>query len=307
MRLISSRHRPWVVYAAISLLSLGIMTSNLRGGVVSDHIESTVLHLLTPVYATVDWFVDRCQSVWSGYIHLMNLQTENTHLKETLKVLQEQHLLLADRAESTERLEFFVGMSLQTPQANVRAKVIRRGNSLLNPTVLIDTGSYHGIREGFGVAGADGALGQIVRVGPGISKVLTLHHPDAGIGAMLQTSRVQGVVSGTGKDTCMMRFVSRFDPVILGEKVVTSGLDGAFPKGVPIGRVTGIRRDTNEIFQTLDISTDVNINAIEEVIIFIMPELPSFEFSDFHEADPVKIDPTPADDRKREAEVEHHP
>ncbi len=97
---------------------------------------------------------------------------------------------------------------------------------------------------------------------------------------MLQKSRVQGVVSGSGKGTCTMRFISRFDPVELGETVVTSGLDGAFPKGIPIGKVSGIEKDNNEIFQTLEIETDVNLNTVEEVIVFIMPDLPPIEFSD---------------------------
>ncbi|MBN1880081.1 rod shape-determining protein MreC [bacterium] len=277
MNLISTRHRPWVVYAAFTLLSLGVMTSNLRGGGIADRLEVMVLYALAPVYTTVDWILDNSVSLWNNYINLTGVQQENIELKSAVQILREEHLLLEDRAQSAERLEELIERTSSFPVVHRRANVIRRGDTLLNPIILIDMGSNQGIREGMGVASSDGAIGQVVRVGPSISKVLTLHHPDAGIGAMLQKSRVQGVVSGSGKGNCSMRFVSRFDPVTLGEMVVTSGLDGAFPKGIPIGRVSAIERDNNEIFQTLEIITEANLNTLEELIVFFIPELPPFE------------------------------
>lgn len=277
MKLISARYRPWIVYTALSLMSLGIMTSNLQGGSVASLIESTALRLFSPIYQTVERFFGHCRAVWYDYVYLVHLQSENRYLKETIKTLREEHILLLDKAQSAERLESLISASFRSPAANIPAYVIRRGNTLLNPTILIDRGSSDGLREGLGVASADGALGQIVHTTPGISKVLTLHHTDAGIGAMFQTSRVQGVVVGTGKGTSTMRFISRFDPVILGESVVTSGLDGAFPKGVPIGKVSAITRDASEMFQTVEIVTNVNMNTVEEVIVFLLPKLPDID------------------------------
>jgi rod shape-determining protein MreC len=272
MKLFGARYRPWIVYAAFSLMSLGIMTSNLQGGIVATHIESTALQILAPFYTAVDRVINVSRSVWNGYIFLIDIQAENRKLREIIFALREEHLLLVDKAQSAQRLETLIGASHRFPQANIKATVIRRGNLMLNPTVLIDRGSVDGLREGLGVATADGALGLVVHVTNNVSKVLTLHHSDTAIGAMMQQSRVQGVVSGTGKGTCVMRFISRFDRVTLGEKVITSGLDGAFPKGVPIGRVATVRREASEIFQTLEIVTNVNINALEEVIVFLMPE-----------------------------------
>lgn len=280
MKLINARHRPWVVYAAFTLLSLGTMTSNLRGDGVADRLEILLLRLLSPVYSSVDWLLDQTVSTWNGYIHLIDLHKENNDLKIIIQALREEHLTLVDKAISADRLQTLMDTSLRMSPSIIRANVIRRGDTLLNPTVLIDAGSRQGIREGLGVASPAGAMGQIVRVGPDVSKVLTLHHPDAGIGAMLQKSRVQGVVTGSGKGTCTMRFISRFDPVTPGETVVTSGLDGAFPKGIPIGTVASIEKDSNEIFQTLEIATDVDLNTLEELIIFIMPELPQIDFGD---------------------------
>lgn len=272
MKLLNATYRPWVVYTALSLISLGIMTSNLQGGYVADLIESTALSIFSPIYKTVETLFNFAQKIWDDYFYLVDLQSENRNLKLIIQKLQEEQLAFQDNALSINRLESLIGASINAPVATISANVIRRSNALLNPIILIDRGSSDGIREGMGVATANGALGQIIYTTSGTSKVLTLHHVDAGIGAMLQSSRIQGVVSGTGKGISVMRFISRFDPIVLGEQVVTSGLDGAFPKGVPIGKVSAIKRDASEMFQTIEIVTHVNMNTIEEVIVFLMPE-----------------------------------
>ncbi|HPQ41592.1 MAG TPA: rod shape-determining protein MreC, partial [bacterium] len=199
MKLIRAQHRPWLVYAACSLLSLAVMTSNLQGGMVANTVESYVLNLLTPLYSSINWAMDRCQSVWNDYLFLINLRQENLLLRQEVNRLKEEQITLQTKAESAERLQTLIVQSCRMPGVKTRAHVVRRANSLLNATLLINAGTDQGFRQGLGVATADGVIGQIVRVGPQISKVLTLHHPDAGVGAMLQQSRIQGVVSGTGK------------------------------------------------------------------------------------------------------------
>lgn len=275
MKLINASYRPWVVYAAFSLISLGIMTSNLQGGYIAGLIESVALSVFSPIYKASENLFNFSRKLWDDYFYLVDLQSENKDLKLIIQKLQEEQLLFQDKVLSINRLESLIGASVKAPIATIPANVIRRSNALLNPIILIDCGSSNGVREGMGVATADGALGQIIYTTSGTAKVLTLHHLDSGIGAMLQNSRIQGVVSGTGKGTSVMRFISRFDPIVLGESVVTSGLDGAFPKGVPIGKVSAIKRDASEMFQTVEIVTNVNMNTIEEVIVFLMPQ-PSY-------------------------------
>ncbi|MCD4654147.1 rod shape-determining protein MreC [bacterium] len=271
MKLIRSQHRPWLVYTACSLISLAIITSNLKGGIVSSQIETVILNFMTPVYSSVNWSINKCRSYWFNYVALVDVQKENQLLKNKLEKMQQKQMELKEQAQSVKRLEALITESSQTAHSIVTTRVVRRTSNLLNATLLVNAGSRDGVKQGMGAATINGAIGQVVRVGPQIAKLLTLHHPDAGIGAILEKSRIQGVVSGTGKGTCVMRFVSRFDPIILGETVVTSGLDGAFPKGIPIGRVISIQRDPGEIFQSIEILPVADVNTLEEVIIFMMP------------------------------------
>lgn len=274
MKWIRVQHRPWLVYAAWSLIALAVMTSNMKGGTVANQIESMVMELMTPVYSSVNWSMNKILSYWDSYISLIDTRVENENLRRELQNNRERIVSLQEKANSVERLEALIQQSSPIAQSILRTRVVRRSNSMLNATMLINSGADDGLVEGHGIATIDGAVGQVVRVGPRIAKVITLHHPDSGIGALLEQSRVQGVVSGTGKGTCIMRFVSRFDTVVLGETVVTSGLDNAFPKGVPIGRVIAIRRDPGEIFQTIEIIPVADLNTIEEIMVYMMSQYP---------------------------------
>jgi len=273
MKLIRSQHRPWLVYAACSLFSIAVITSNLKGGLISNQIEAVVLDFMTPVYSSVNWSINQVHSYWLNYVYLADVRTENQLLKNKLSDMKQKQIELKEQANSAKRLELLLTSPYQNTYELINARVVRRTNNLLNATILVNAGSSDGIRQGLGAATTNGAIGQVVRVGPRIAKLLTLYHPDAGIGALLEKSRVQGVVSGTGKGNCIMRFVSRFDPIILGESVVTSGLDGAFPKGIPIGHVISIQRDPGKIFQSIEILPIVDANTVEEIMIFKMPVL----------------------------------
>ncbi len=100
MKLISARHRPWVAYAAYSLLSLGVMTSNLRGGIVADRIEILVLHILAPVYSSVDWLLNSAQSTWDNYLNLVDVETRKQRS-------QRNHSNNSGRTPSTDRPGLF--------------------------------------------------------------------------------------------------------------------------------------------------------------------------------------------------------
>jgi len=270
MRLVSDRYRPWVVYSGCTLIALAILTSNLKGGASAQNIESFLLILLTPLHYSMDWSLDNVSAVWNHYIYLKGLKEENLKLKYELDAMRMERTRLIDSSVALERYKQLLGFSRQFPHRKINANVVKKTNKSWNSTLLIDTGSLLGVKPAMGVATVDGVFGQVVRVGPHISKVLSLLHPNTGIAAVFQKSRVQGIVSGTARGTCVVNFVSRFDRIILGEAVLTSGLDGAFPKNVPIGQVAKIEKTPSEIFQRIEIIPFVDVTSVEEVTVFLL-------------------------------------
>jgi len=108
--------------------------------------------------------------------------------------------------------------------------------------------------------------------GAGHSKVRLLTDPSSGVAGVLQRSRAQGIVFGTADLGLELRFVPRFSDVVHGDRVVTSGLAGIFPRGFGVGRVTSIRQAADGT-QTIELAPELNYGSLEEVLIVLeMPE-----------------------------------
>jgi rod shape-determining protein MreC len=269
MRFITSPYRPWVVYAGCSLAALAIFTSNLRGGEVARRIESVVLSIMSPFYSSIDWTADTVSNVWTHYIYLIDVQEENLRITEELSRSQAELTNIREHLAASDRYQHLLKQPFETERKRLLAKVVRRGKQTWNSVLIIGAGKLDGVQPFMGVTSLSGVVGQAVRIAPRISKVITLLHPQSGIAVILQKSRISGIVTGSGTGTCAMKFASRFDRIILGETVLTSGLDGAFPKGVPVGQVSRIERHPGEIFQTIEITPFVDLATVEEVVLFL--------------------------------------
>ncbi|MBN1297058.1 hypothetical protein JXA80_09775, partial [bacterium] len=130
MKLINAQHRPWLIYVACSLVSLAVMTSNLQGGLVANRIEATVLNLLTPLYASINWTFDYGCGIWNNYIFLLNLRQENDRLNQELRQIRENMASVQAEARSAQRLRSLIVQSCRMPGTTVRSHVVRRANSL---------------------------------------------------------------------------------------------------------------------------------------------------------------------------------
>ncbi|MBN1355156.1 rod shape-determining protein MreC [bacterium] len=269
MRFFATQYRPWVIYAACSLAALSIFTSNLRGGEAARVIESIILSFMTPLYTSVDWVADYAVAVWTEYFYLVDLRRENTFLNNKLVELEIENIQLQEKLDEIRRLRMIFDMPEGTVHRRLPAGVVRRAQQTWNTVLIVNVGSLDGIRPYMGIASSNGVVGQVVRVAPRASKSITVLHPKAGISVILQKSRISGIVSGSGSGSCILKFISRFDRVVLGESVLTSGLDGAFPKGLPVGQVCRIERNPGEIFQKIEIMPFVDLATLENVVLYL--------------------------------------
>jgi rod shape-determining protein MreC len=119
------------------------------------------------------------------------------------------------------------------------------------------------------VLGSAGVVGQIVRVSANSSRVLLLTDHSSGIASTIQRSRARGVVKGRGEGLCSLEFAIREEDVKVGDQVVTSGIGGIFPKGLPIGEVTMVKRGEYGVFQNITIRPAVDILHLEEVLVVL--------------------------------------
>lgn len=148
------------------------------------------------------------------------------------------------------------------------ARVIARGTDRWANTFLIDKGATQGIQKNMAVITPRGLVGKVQEAGRDSSVVLLIDDPRFGSAVRLQTTRTEAVLSGNGRGRCVIKYADIDTSVSSGEVVVTSGLDGLFPFGIPVGEVTGIAATgQDEFFQYIELKPYVNSRSVDEVIV----------------------------------------
>ena len=137
-------------------------------------------------------------------------------------------------------------------------------------TVTIDKGSSDGLLRDMAVIEPAGVVGRVVVTAPRAAKVQLLVDRNAAAGALIERSRAQGVALGVGDEWLRLGFVSETSDVIVGDVVVTSGIDGIFPKGFVIGRVDRIEKNGLAYFEIV-VRPAVDFSRLEEVLVVLTP------------------------------------
>jgi rod shape-determining protein MreC len=258
------------ILAGIALLAALVFYSlNLRHKEKANIFEKTVITVTMPVMELVDNLDDFFSSIWNNYINLVDVERENGKLRETVKILNNRVIENREAELENERLRKLAGMREKLPVPSVVASVISEDSSPWFNTIIIDRGESDGIREGMPVIGTEGVVGRIVKTAHGSSRVLLLTDHASGIAAVVQRSRARGVVKGKGGNSCSLEFLQRGEDVKIGDVVITSGIGGVFPKGLPVGEITMVKKAEFGIFQTVDIRPFVYIPRLEEVLVVL--------------------------------------
>jgi rod shape-determining protein MreC len=258
------------IIAGIALFgSLIFYSLGLRHKEHTNTFERVVLNLSTPVAGTVSRIDDLFSSIWNDYLYLVNVQQENKRLRETITIQNKRLIENREAAEAQDRLKKLMAMKDSLPVSSRAASVVGEDSSPWFRTVTIDRGEADGIREGMPVVASAGVVGRIVKVAQNSSRVLLLTDHASGIAAVVQRSRARGVVIGKGGSICSLEFSQRGEDVRTGDTVLTSGIGGVFPKGLPIGEITMVKKGEFGIFQTVNIRPFVNISRLEEVLVVL--------------------------------------
>jgi rod shape-determining protein MreC len=211
------------------------------------------------------------RETWKDYIDLHNVRQENRQLREQLEEMRVQQARLQQDAEQARRLQALLGFKEQFIHQTVAAQVIGSSGSELSRVLTLDKGSRDGIRNDMAVITPDGVVGKIVRVFPGSSQVLVITDQSSGVGAILEKSRLQGIVKGTPEGDPMLDYIMVDEAVGGGERVLTSGGDRIFPKGLPVGSVIRVEKG-HDLFHAIYLKPAADLSRLEEVLIITKVE-----------------------------------
>jgi len=245
-----------------------VITMTSRQSIPVSGLERFAISLTSPFQFMVTRTMGFTQSVWATYFTAVLAVEENEALKTELARAREIQNRYEELELENERLKKFVNFTSSVPATYVAAQVIARDPSPWFKTIVIDKGAKEGLVKGSPVLVSEGIVGQVIEVAKGYSRVLLITDRNSAVDALVQNTRVRGMVKGNSKDTCSFVYALRKDQVKPGEMIVSSGLDQVFPKGLRIGKILDVKKDHSQLFQDIIIETSVDFDKLEEVLVY---------------------------------------
>ncbi|NKE70442.1 rod shape-determining protein MreC [Candidatus Manganitrophus noduliformans] len=205
--------------------------------------------------------------VWYGYINLIHVQRENQQLREEIGRLRGENNLLEEEGALAERLQAILDYKQSAPFNLIVASVIGREPSHWYQTVIVNKGEAEGVKVDMGVITPEGVVGKVIKTGPRHAQVLLMTDRNSAVAAIVQRTRDEGIVQGIEEGAVRLKYLPHFSEVVVGDVLVTSGLEGSFAKGLKIGEIEKVEKREHELFLQVKVTPQINFSNLEEVLI----------------------------------------
>jgi rod shape-determining protein MreC len=249
----------------VSVVGLLLLASMLGGRFGTLH--QLTLDFIGPMQSVVTRTVAGITSVKDDYIALWNVREENKRLQalvdKYLKELGEYREGFSTNLHLEELLAFKEKLSFQP----LAARVVGKEPAYWYQTIVVDRGKKDDVLEGMVVLAPSGVVGQVIHTGEHYSKILLANAPSSAIDAMIQKNRVRGILKGAGERGYVLHYVLKNVDVEEGDYIVTAGIGGVFPAGIPLGRVSKIHKKQRGMFQEIEVQPRVDFQKLEFVFI----------------------------------------
>lgn len=251
----------------LMVAGFGLITLNLKKEKAITSLESFALAVLSPVHGFITGTTQQVENAWEGYLDLVQVKRENTKLREEVRKLREMANAGVELQQQNRRLLQLLDFKEKTQFDLVLAQVIGVDSSNWSRAIFINRGSRDGIRKDLPVVTHEGVVGRVIEATPDAAKVLLITDPRSAVDALIQRTRDTGIVVGDDARHARMKYLPLESNLKTGDLVVSSGLGGIFPKGLVVGRVTGVTKQKFGLFQEAEISPSANLSRLEEVFV----------------------------------------
>jgi rod shape-determining protein MreC len=212
-------------------------------------------------------------SLWVGYVDLRGTRAQNLRLQRELdasRIRLQQERASAARSEGLARL---LDLRTHTALETSAAEVLAGSASPEFRTITVGKGTSDGLRPDMAVIAPSGVVGRVIVPSADAAKVQLLVDRNAAVGALIERSRSQGVAVGEGTSLLRLDFVSDTSDIRVGDTVVTSGIDGIYPKGFVIGKTVQVERAGGS-YRMIQIQPAVDFSSLEDVLVVLTPVVP---------------------------------
>jgi rod shape-determining protein MreC len=263
------RYRNLIVLVGVlfaQVLGLAVQVRRTTDSEPTRLIRIWAVGAVTPLEKTLAWVQTSFGGMLHNYVYLRGVRAENRQLKQEIERMRLEQARMSQDADQARRLQALLAFKEQFISQTMAAQVIGSSGSELSRSVYIDKGERDGIKPDMAVISRDGIVGKVLRVYGSTSLVLLIDDQTSGVGSILDQSRLQGILRGTSSGAVVLEKVMSDETVPIGEQVLTSGGDGIFPKGLPVGTVTKVSPG-NDLFLNIRVRPAADLSRLEEVLV----------------------------------------
>lgn len=231
--------------------------------------ESLLIEFLAPLQRGVTSVQHNFKFFFKHYLINLNASKDNDKLVKKVSHLESKIFQFRELESENNRLKNLLQFGKEVSHKTVLAQIVARDSNSDFKVLRINRGSTDGIRLQSTVVTSKGLVGYVFRLTGHFADVLTVQDLNNRVDGMIRRIRAHGILEGNGKGRVIMKYVTKTEPVILNDLVITSGLGNIYPKGIKVGRVTKIEREDYGLTQNIEISPTVNFNQLEEVLVLV--------------------------------------
>jgi rod shape-determining protein MreC len=284
MPALSTPRQNLVILVALLALLLFLMSDSAKRTGASTGLETMVMRVSSPGVALAQAVAGGLRGVATAAGDLLVAHARNTALEVEVQRLQAELVRQREAAPENRRLRRLLGMRESLAPQSVAASVVTSNLNGKTRMIVVDRGRRDDVGVDLPVVAWGGVVGRVIAVGPSQSKVRLVTDASSGVAGVVQRSRAQGMVLGGPHAALDLMYVPRYSDVLHDDRVVTSGLDGIFPRGFGIGRVSSILEEPDGA-QTIRLEPELDYASLEEVLILLDPHAVEVEPAPGNEAE----------------------
>ncbi|MBC8175937.1 MAG: rod shape-determining protein MreC [Desulfobacteraceae bacterium] len=229
--------------------------------------EQLIVEIAAPFQKLINRTINLTKDFWLNYFSLIDVRHENSRLKQEINSFKRENSQFKELLATHERLRKLLQFKEVIQRPVIAAQVIGLDPTGWFKSIIIDKGKKAGLKWDMPVVNASGVVGRIVSVSIDYAKVLLIIDQNSAVDCLTQQSRDRGMVKGLSTDVCEMDYMAKSSDAVVGEMVITSGLGGIFPKGLPVGKISRVKDASGEFFKEIEITPSVDFSKLEEVLV----------------------------------------
>lgn len=239
-----------------------------------DLNEPTLFHqlvteVISPVQAGLASSKKSLSSFWDNYLLIVNTSKENNVLKKQISRLESDLTTMEEVRKENLRLKRLLSYSDEMSHQKVMAQVVGWDSANEFKVIRLNKGRKHGIKAMAPVITDHGLVGYVYRVTDNYADVLTILDQNNRVDVMVERTRTHGIVEGVFNFKCALKYIMRNEPVEVGDKLITAGVGGIYPKGIKVGMITDITKENFGMTLSIEVIPSVDFDKLEEVLVLI--------------------------------------